>query len=391
MPGPLDGVRIFDMTLAMVGPFSTKELGSMGADVIRIEAPAEERPMTGVPPYIKGTSIGYINWNFNKRGIILNFKAPKDREVGYKLLKTCDVFVENMRPGAVERLGFGYDHVKEINPSIVYVAVSGYGQRGPMVPVPGADTMIQVFGAWTSTTGEPGGKYQVYRHHTQIDSNTSNYIVQSVLLGLLARDKTGKGQKIEVDMTSAIIALQSSRIAEFFATGKTPPLMGSGITTVVPHQAFICQDKAWVFIGIEKEEQWAPFCKVMKLDHLTNDARFRTNRDRVVNRDQLVPMLEEAFKTKPRYHWIMELNEVGVPAGKQMEWDEIRFHPQTAANQHILEIPTRDWGTVFDGGPPWKFSDTPARVFQTPVPGEHTDEILAEIGLNREDLAPRGS
>jgi len=392
MPGPLEGIRVFDLTIAMVGPVATKQLGSMGADVIHVESGV---PVAGgfvVPPLIKGTSIGYINWNLNKRSIYLDLKREQDRKVAYKILETSDVFVENMRPGAVDRLGMGYEDVSKVNPRIVYVANSGWGSRGPMAEVPGADPMVQMFGGWTSVTGEPTGehvgKYEVYRHFTQIDFNAGNFITQSVLLGLLARDKTGKGQLVDISMLHAIIALQAPKISEFFASGKTPPLMGSATTTTVPHQAFLCQDKTWVAIGIEKEEQWAPFCKVMKLDHLTNDARFKINRDRVVNREQLIPMLEEAFKTKPRYHWVMELNEVGVPAGKFREWDEIRFHPQTSETQQIIQVPTKAWGTVYDGGPPYHFSETPTRVFSTPVPGEHTREILLEMGLEEDALPP---
>jgi len=390
MPGPLEGVRVFDMTIAMVGPVATKQLGSMGADIIHVEAPDDVRPTLSInPPPIKGAPTGYINWNLNKRGIILNLKEQKDKEVAYRILETCDVFVVNMRTGAADRLGMGFADVSRINPRIVYVDNTGYGRRGPMASTPGADPQIQVLSGWTSISGDPGGKYETYRHFTQLDFNTGNYIAQGALLGLMARERTGKGQFIEISMLAGAMALQSSRIAEFLASGKTPPLMGSATTTTVPHQAFLCQDKTWVAVGIEKEEQWAPFCKVLKLDHLINDARFRTNRDRVVNREQLIPTLEEAFKTKPRYHWVMELNEVGVPAGKFMEWDEIRFHPQSSENQHIVQVPTRAWGKIYDGGPPYHFSETPTRVFASPIPGEHTDEILSEFGLTREDISPQ--
>jgi len=387
MPGPLEGIRVFDMTLAMVGPTSTKQLGSMGADIIHIEAPETVRPIAGVPPNIRGVSIGYINWNLNKRGIILDLKEKKDREVAYKIIETCDIFVENMRTGVAARLGMGYADVSRVNPRIVYVDSTGYGRGGPMANTPGGDGNIQVFGGWTSTTGEPGGRGQTYRHFTQLDFNTGNFIAQAALLGLMARERTGKGQFIELSMVGAAMALQASRLAEFFATGKTPPPMGSANTNIVPHQAFLCQDKQWVAVGVEKERQWAPFCKVLKVEHLIGDSRFKTNRDRVVNRDQLIPILVERFKTLPRYHWIMELNEVGVPAAKFMEWDEIRYHPQTTANQHIVQVPTKAWGPIYDGGPPYHFSETPTRVFATPVPGEHTDEILSEFGFTREDLS----
>jgi crotonobetainyl-CoA:carnitine CoA-transferase CaiB-like acyl-CoA transferase len=380
MSGPLDGIRVFDLTLAMVGPYATAQLGALGADVLHVEAPE----VTGVrrvtvPPSIKGTSIGYINWNMNKRSVFLDLKSDQDRATAYRLLETCDVFVENMRPGVVDRLGVGYETISEINPRIIYVSSSGWGDKGPMVNVPATDGIVQVFGGWSSITGPEGGPPEVYRHSTQNDSNTSNYIVQAVLLALLARDKTGRGQRINLSMLSAVIALQSSRLAEFFATGRTPLPMGSGNTTTVPDQAFLCQDKAWVAVTVENERQWTPFCNVLQLEHLAGEARFKTNADRVANRAELIPMLEAAFATKPRYHWIMELNEAGVPAGKFMEWDEIRFHPQVTENQHVVQVPTKAWGTVYWGGPPYHFSRSATRVFSAPVPGEHTDEVLSAL------------
>lgn len=378
MGGPLEGVRVFDLTLAMVGPYATAQLGALGADVLHVEAPEETGVRrTTVPPSIKGTSIGYINWNMNKRSVFLDLKDDADRQTAYRLLETCDVFVENMRPGVAGRLALDYETVAKINPRIIYVSSSGWGDKGPMVSVPATDGIVQVFGGWSSITGPEGGPPEIYRHSTQNDSNTSNYIVQAVLLALLARDKTGRGQKITLSMLSAVIALQSSRLAEFFATGKTPSPVGSANATVVPDQAFLCQDKAWVAVSVDDERQWAPFCRVLHLDNLIEDPSFRSNANRVANRDELVPLLEDAFASKPRYHWVMELNEAGVPAGKFMEWDEIRFHPQVTQNDHVIQVPTREWGTVYWGGPPYHFSRSATHVFAAPVPGEHTDEVLS--------------
>jgi crotonobetainyl-CoA:carnitine CoA-transferase CaiB-like acyl-CoA transferase len=380
MGGPLEGVRVFDLTLAMVGPYATAQLGALGADVLHIEAPEDTGVRrTTVPPSINGTSIGYINWNMNKRSIFLDLKNEQDRATAFRLLETCDIFVENMRPGVVDRLGVDYETVSRINPRIIYVSSSGWGDKGPMVNVPATDGIVQVFGGWSSVTGPEGGPPEVYRHTTQNDSNTSNYIVQAVLLALLARDRTGRGQRITLSMLSAVIALQSSRLAEFFATGQTPPPMGSANTTVVPDQAFRCQDKAWVAVTVDADSQWAAFCHVLHLDELIDDPRFNSNPRRVANRAELIPLLQSAFASKPRYHWIMELNEAGVPAGKFMEWDEIRFHPQVTENEHVIQVPTRPWGTVYWGGPPYHFSRSSTRVFSAPLPGEHTEEVLSEL------------
>ena len=216
MPGPLDGVRVFDLTLWMVGPWASTQLGALGADVIHIEQPAVD-PRTlgaGVPPTIDGTSIGYMTWNQNKRGLFLDLKSPTDRQTAYELLQTCDVFLINMRPGAAERMGVGYEQVKAVNPDIIYTAITGWGEVGPMRDRPGADVQAQYFTGFWSVSGAEGGRPEVYRHMAQIDATTGNVAAQAVLMGLLARKRTGEGQRIHVGMLRAGMALQSGRIAE---------------------------------------------------------------------------------------------------------------------------------------------------------------------------------
>ena len=210
--GPLDGVRVFDMTLWMVGPWASTQLGALGADVIHIEQPGVD-PRTlgaGVPPSIDGTSIGYITWNMNKRGLFLDLKSQADRETAYRLLQTCDVFLVNMRPGAADRLGMGYEQVRAANPNVVYTAITGWGETGPMRDSPGADVQCQYFTGFWSTNGARGGSPEVYRHFTQMDASTGNVAAQAVLMGLLARHRTGQGQRIHVGMLRAGMALQSA-------------------------------------------------------------------------------------------------------------------------------------------------------------------------------------
>ena len=387
MPGPLEGIRVFDLTLFMVGPWGSMQLGAMGADVIHAEEPGSiHSARIGVPPMIKGTSVGYISWNLNKRSILLDLKQEEDRQIAYRLIETSDVFMQNMRPGATARLGMDYETLSRINPRLVYVGADGYGSEGPMSPMPAADGVIQAFGAWCSITGKKGEPYQFYRHQTQMDATTGNFMAQAALLGLTAREATGKGQRIDVTMLGSSVALQSSRVSEFFATGVNPALMESACANIVPQQAFECQDKRHLAVAVAREEQWAPLCDELGLTELISDPRFSTNNARVENRADLTPMLEKAFATKPRYYWVMRLSPHGVPCSRFFEWDELRFHPQVTENEHLVQVDS-PWGQIYTGGPPWKFGESAAKMFTAPEPGEHMADILEDL----ETEAPQSS
>ena len=381
--GPLSGIRVFDLTLAMVGPWCAMQLGSMGADVIHVEP--REAVRAGVPPSINGQSIGYITWNMNKRGIQFDLKAQNDRADAYELLKTCDVFLMNMRPDVAGRLGVDYESVSKVNPNIVYVAVTGWGQTGPMRELPGADGQIQHFTGFGSANGVEGSEEgEIYRHFTQMDATTGNYACQAILMGLLARKKTGKGQRIDVSMLRAISALQTGRITEHLSSGVDPKPLGSKAQSVAPSQALLCQDQRWLGVEATNEAEWVALARAIGKPELAEDARFTTNSDRVAHRNELAAILEATFATMPLDYWTMELGKVGVPCARPMRWDELKFHPQVLENGYLVDIETTSWGTVKTGGPPWHFEKTPARWFRTPEFGEHQDEIMADA---RADLA----
>ena len=234
----LEGIRVFDLTVAAVGPWSTKLLGALGADVIRVERPGGDNLSTGVPPRINGTSVLHISANHNKRNIELDLKQESDRAIALRILEQCDVFVQNMRTGTVERLGMGYEDVAKVNPRIIYVAASAYGRTGPMAHFGAIDPEVQAMCGWCSIMGVEGGRGEMFRHLGHLDLTTSTYITQAILQALLARERTGKGQKIEIEMLRAAMAIQTTRLAEYFATGTQPQPMGSASATEVPHQAF---------------------------------------------------------------------------------------------------------------------------------------------------------
>jgi crotonobetainyl-CoA:carnitine CoA-transferase CaiB-like acyl-CoA transferase len=382
MAGILDGIRIFDLTVAAVGPWATKLLGELGADVIKVEAPGGDALSHGVPPKIKGSSVLYISGNYNKRMIELNLKNEADRATALKIVEKSDVFVNNMRPGAVERLGLGYDVVSRVNPKIVYVVACAYGRVGPMAQEAGIDPTVQAFCGWCGITGPENGRGEMFRHLAHIDLTTATIVTQAVLQGLLAGERTGKGQRIEVEMLRAAMAIQTNRLAEYFATGAQPRPLGSAASTTVPHQAFECEDSRYVAAGVVNNDQWPGFCRALKLDDLISDARFVSNPLRVENRAELIPILAARFRTKPAAWWIARLTREKVPNGPFLTFDELRYHPQVIANGHIVEIDTPHWGKLNVDSLPWKFDRTPAGPIRAGgLPGEHTAEVLAELGI----------
>ncbi len=381
MPGILDGIRVFDLTIAAVGPWASKLLGELGADVIKVEAPEGELSHV-IPPPIKGTAVLYISANFNKRNIVLDLKNEGDRAIALKLIEKSDIFVQNMRPGAVERLGLGYDVVSQVNPKIIFVAASAYGRVGPMAKEAGIDPNLQAFSGWCSITGQPSRGGEMFRHLAHLDITTSTMIVEAILQALLARERTGKGQKIEIEMLAGALSLQTSRLAEYFATNEQPKPMGSAVTTTVPHQAFLCEDQQYIAVGVVSEDQWPRFCRALKLDELCNDPRFATNPQRVRNRAELISPLEARFRTKPAAWWAIRLTKEQVPNSRLMDFEGLRYHPQVVQNQQIVELQTPHWGTLNVDGIPWKFEKTPAGPIRPGgLKGEHTDEVLRELGL----------
>jgi CoA:oxalate CoA-transferase len=378
----LDGIRVFDLTVAAVGPWATKLLGALGADVIRVEVPGGDPRSTGVPPRIKGVSVLHISANQNKRNIELDLKNESHRAIALKIIARCDVFVQNMRAGAVERLGMGYDDLVKVNPRIIYVAASAYGRTGPMARFGAIDPEIQAMCGWCSITGQAGGRPEMFRHLGHLDLTTSSYITQAILQALLARERTGKGQKIEIEMLRAAMAIQTTRLAEYFATGVPPRPLGSASSTAVPHQAFLCQDQRYVAVGVVSEEQWPPFCRALKLPQLTSDPRFATNAARLENRAELIPILAQRFLDKPAAWWIIALSRERVPIAPFLRFDELRHHPQVRANAFMVELDSPHWGRMVTDGVPWQFSATPAGPIRpTSSHGEHTAEVFTEFGI----------
>jgi len=381
MRGPLEGIRVFDLTLIMVGPWSTMNLGAMGADVIHIERPGiEDKSLGGgIPPYINGVSIGHVTWNMNKRQMFLDLKSEADVELAHKLLSTCDVFVDNMRPGVADRLGLSYETLSAINPRLVYMTICGWGTTGPMSDRTAADPQVQAFSGYAGNSGVPGGTPEVYRHFTQMDASTGNYATMAVLMALLRREKTGRGQRIDLNMVQAGSAVQASKIGEYLATGQQPPLLGSESNAIVPSGAFETEDGTWLGVQAMTQQQWQSLCGVLGLGDLAADQRLSTLAGRVAAREEIDARLAAALKKKPARWWQLSFGKASVPCARIMRFEELMNHPQVTQNHYIEPAETEHFGKVWATGLPWTFSRTPATVLPTRMAGEDTGDILDEL------------
>lgn len=368
-PLPLKGIKVFDLTTAAAGPWSTFLLGALGADVLRIEPPRADIAVT-VPPRVTGMGVLYIACNMNKRTVALDLTQPDDRAKADRLLKSADVFVENMRPGAAKKLGLDRDTLATKNPGLVTVSISGYGQRGPMATEACTDPLAQAYCGWTSITGAPGGRGEFLRYYAQVDLTTASFAAEAVLLALFERTRTGVGKHIEVALVQSGIALQSTRIAEYLATGEQPRPMGSAAASTAPNQAFRGEDRRWFTVSVESEAQWSALVSALSNPAL-EDTRLGTNAGRVAHRGELASLLSAHFGTRPARHWLLTLSRAGVPAAPVLGYDQLDGNPQIATNQLLARLATH-WGTLDTVSLPWSFNGERPPLTSAPLPGSGT-------------------
>lgn len=386
---PLEGIRVFDWTNAAVGPIASELLGSLGADVIKVESP-EGEIMSTMKPFQKGWPTGYTSHNFDKRCIAVDLKQEADREKAHRLLQTCDVFIENFRPGVARRLGFGYSDVARYAPNIVYVEATAWGTRGPMGTWPGADPNLQAYSGWSSIIGQPGKGGEFYRGYGHLDATSASYICASVLMALVNRQKTGKGAYIEIEMLSASINLQLTRMAEFFATGLAPIAHGSGDSMTVPNQAYKCGNQKYIAITAETPAQWRGFCAAIEKPALAEDPRFATNNDRVKNREALNEILEPIFMAKPTTWWTVIMRRNGVPNSNFYDYEMLQDSTHIKANDMLVTVDVPHQGPMMTSGYPFYFNGVRPHVLPAPAPGQHTAEVVDSLPALKTPL-PEGA
>jgi crotonobetainyl-CoA:carnitine CoA-transferase CaiB-like acyl-CoA transferase len=381
---PLDGITVLDLTRVLSGPYCTMLLADMGARVVKIEQPKKgDDTRAWGPPFLEGESAYFLSINRNKESVTLDFKHPRGRAVLDGLLAKADVVVENFRPGTLAKLGLDYAALSQKLPRLIYCSVSGFGQTGPRRKEPGYDAVMQGEGGLMSITGASDGP--PYRLGVAIaDIVSGMFAAYGVAMALLARERTGRGQEVDIAMLDAVAALLTYQAGNFFASGKVPARLGNRHPSIVPYETFAATDGEFV-LAVGNDEQWRTFCDVAGLP---DDPRFATNRQRVTAYDELRPFVADRLRTRPRQHWIERLTAAGVPCGSVRNLQELFDDPQVHAREMIARVEHATIGSLRTLGVPVKLSDTPGAV-RTPPPtlGEHTEAVLGQdVGLSAEDI-----
>ena len=384
MPGPLDGIKVLDLTRVLAGPYATMLLGDLGAEVIKIEQPGTGDESRNFGPFKNGFSLYFMSVNRGKRSITLNLKTERGQAIFKQLLAHTDIVVENFRPGTMKKLGLDYDTLKTERPSLIYAACSGFGQTGPYAQQGAYDMIIQGMGGIISITGEPEGP--PVRVGTSIsDITAALFTTIGVLSALHHRNQTGKGQLVDVAMLDSLVAVLENAVVRYFATGEAPKPLGARHPAITPFEAFASAD-GHVIIALGNDTLWEKFCVHVNRQDLISDERFRTNADRTENHAELFPILSDIMSQRATDAWIDALGKIGVPCGPINAMDKVVSHPQVQAREMITRVVHQVTGEVEVPGVPIKLSETPGNI-DAPAPslGEHTTEILTGILKMRPD------
>ncbi len=380
----LSGLRVLDVTEALAGPFCTMYLGDMGADVLKIERPERGDQTRGWgPPFINGEAAYFMSTNRNKRSLTLDAKTVQGKAILRRLLGTADIFVTNLpRTSSMEELGIDPATSLARNPRLIHVAISGFGHRGPRAGQPGYDILAQGMGGTMSLTGDADG--EPIRFPTPIADMTAGlYALSGVLAALYDRERTGRGQSIDVGLVESQITWLTTLAGSYFATGQPPPRLGNQHPTITPYQAFATAD-GHIILACGTDRIWARLCRALDLpDDVRDDPRFATNPARNVNRSALVPTLSARFMTRPSSEWLERFRELDIPSGPIYLLDEALADPQVLARDLIVQLEHPIAGLV-------RSLAFPAHLrpgglsYRRPPPtlGQHTDEILAELGYS---------
>jgi crotonobetainyl-CoA:carnitine CoA-transferase CaiB-like acyl-CoA transferase len=381
---PLAGIRVVEVGNYMAAPFCAMQLADLGAEVIKVEHPEGGDQVRQSAPLIDGEGSAFMRLNRNKRSMALDLKSERGKEIFRKLAGTADVVVENLRPGTMTDLGLAYDSLERINPALIYVAASGWGQDGPLRDQPGMDIMAQARSGLMSITGTPGGE-PVKVGVPMCDLVCALYGALAAVAALYERRQTGKGQFIDVSLLEAGVSFAIWEAGSFFATGAIPQPSGSAHQSGAPYQAFRAAD-GWLTIGATTKPNWTALCIALDLERLLKDERYIDSNARHRNREALAATIESVTSTKPVEHWLSVLGEAGVPSAPIQDFGQVFTDPHLLARQYFWDAPHRKVGKVRQLGSPMRFSRTPVRRDTGgPLLGQDTAALLAELGFGEAD------
>ena len=386
--GPLDGIRVLDLTRVLAGPYCTMFLGDLGAEVVKVEQPGVGDDTRGWgPPFTGGESAYFLCVNRNKKSVTIDLKSADGTALIRRLAANADVLIENFLPGTMERFGLGAEELRAANPKLIYASLTGFGADGPMCDFPGYDLIVQAWGGLMSITGMPDGdptKVGV----AIIDLVAGLMLGKSIAAALFAREKLGVGQRIDTSLLEAEVATLINAGSNYLVGGKVPGRWGNAHPTIVPYQSFQTAD-SYLVIGVASEGIWRRFCQAIGKIELADDPRFAKNANRVENRAALIATLTEMFRSRDNETWLRLLNQAEVPCAPIQTIDQVFAAPQVRHRDMLVEVEHPTAGTVRMAGIPVKFSVTPASVrLPPPLLGQHTEEVLKSwLGTDDKTIA----
>ena len=386
-PLPLMGVKVLDVSQVMAGPYSCMLLADMGADVIKVEPPGNGDQTRGAMGFkMKGPdSMGFLNMNRNKRSIAINLKSEAGKAILFKLVKEADILVENYRPGVMKRLGVGYEVMSKINPALVYVSISGFGQSGPWAMRPGFDLMAQAMSGIMSVTGNGDGK-PVKAGVPVADIGCALFATYAALSAYIGAKNTGQGQYIDASLFDSALAFSIWDTSEYWGTGNPPVALGTANRMTAPYQAVKAKDGYFV-MGATNNKLWQKLCEILERPDLLQKAEYQTIAGRLGQREQLIQELENSFTLKSADEWIDLLLEHGIPAGPILDYPQAFESEHGRHRQMRIEIDHPLEGKVPNIGFAVKMQGTPQEVRRhPPLLGEHTQEVLMQAGFTPDEI-----
>jgi crotonobetainyl-CoA:carnitine CoA-transferase CaiB-like acyl-CoA transferase len=390
--GPLAGLTVLDLTRVLSGPYCTMLLADMGARVIKIEQPGRgDETRAWGPPFVAGESAYFLSINRNKESVTLDFKQPGGRQALDRLVDRADVLVENFRPGTLDRLGLGYAAVAAKHPRLVYCSISGFGQTGPRRNQAGYDAVMQAEGGLMSVTGGADGP--AYRVGVAIADLVAGLLAaQGIVLALYSRDRTGRGQQVDVGMLDGVVSLLTYHASMHLTTETRSQRVGNRHATIAPYDTFSAADGE-LFLAVGNDDQFQRFCEATAQQALLTDERFATNPSRVVHHRALRERLAPIVRQQSRAYWNELLTRAGVPCGSVRDVPDALSDPQLMAREMIQAVEHVAAGTIKVLGVPIKLSETPGTVRTAPpILGQHTAQVLAEIGMTIDEIeGPRNA
>jgi formyl-CoA transferase/CoA:oxalate CoA-transferase len=377
--GPLNGIVVLDLSRVLSGPYCSMMLADMGARVIKVEHPVRgDDTRHWGPPFQHGESVYFLSVNRNKESVAIDFATPEGRTLLDGLLARADVFIENFRPGTLDKFGLDYGALSAKYPRLVYCSISGYGQTGRRRLEPGYDAIAQAEGAIMSVTGLPDGP--PLRPGLPIaDLSTGMFAASGILAALYGRERTGHGQYVDVSLLDSVAALLTYQAGAYFATGASPGRLGNRHAMIAPYDSFTATDGDFI-LAVGNDAQFQRCCEAIGLPELAQDRRFTTNGDRVRRYNELRPILDAKFRTADRETWLAALGTAGVPAGPVRDVGELMADPQMQDRHMVRTVGHATGGDVTVINTPIKLSDVPDAVRTAPpVLGQHTAAVLKEL------------